>query len=62
MPILRWFGFSELWSLPLMVSVPPVGVSKPAIIRRTVVLPQPDGPRKETNSPFSIVMLKFLTT
>ena len=26
--------------------------SKPAIMRSVVVLPQPDGPTKETNSPF----------
>ena len=30
---------------------PDVGSSKPATMRSTVVLPQPDGPRKETNSP-----------
>jgi hypothetical protein len=31
--------------------VPPVGLSRSAITRRKVVLPQPDGPMKETNSP-----------
>ena len=31
--------------------LPAVGSSKPATMRSTVVLPQPDGPRKETNSP-----------
>ena len=30
---------------------PSVGRSKPAIMRRVVVLPQPDGPRSEKNSP-----------
>jgi hypothetical protein len=30
---------------------PSVGVSKPAIILRVVVLPQPDGPSIEKNSP-----------
>ncbi len=28
-------------------------VSKPAIMRNVVVLPQPDGPRKAMNSPFA---------
>jgi len=32
---------------------PPLGSTKPAIICRVVVLPQPDGPSNETNSPFS---------
>ncbi len=58
MPILRWFDFRRDWSLPSMVMVPPVGTSKPATIRRIVVLPQPDGPRNETNSPLLIDMLK----
>src|SRR5512137_2063562 len=30
---------------------PDVGFSKPAMIRRAVVLPQPDGPRNVTSSP-----------
>lgn len=30
---------------------PEEGRSNPAIIRRVVVFPQPDGPRKVTNSP-----------
>ena len=31
-----------------------MGVSKPAIIRSMVVLPQPDGPSIEKNSPCAI--------
>src|SRR5207247_11272386 len=31
--------------------VPEVGSSSPAIIRSSVVLPQPDGPRRTRNSP-----------
>jgi hypothetical protein len=31
-----------------------VGVSNPAIMRRVVVLPQPEGPRREKNSPRAI--------
>src|SRR4249919_501400 len=34
--------------------LPDVGVSKPAIIRRTVVLPEPEGPNIEKNSPSRI--------
>ena len=30
---------------------PDVWMSRPAIARSSVVLPQPDGPRKQTNSP-----------
>src|SRR6478736_5003476 len=62
MPMLRWFGFSGIWSLPAIVIEPALGVSKPAIILKTVVLPQPEGPRKETNSPFSMCMVKSCTT
>src|SRR3990172_1665603 len=41
--------------------VPAVGISKPAIIRNVVVLPQPEGARKLTNSPFSAARLKSST-
>src|SRR4051812_22982013 len=44
-----------------MTMLPVVGCSKPAIIRKVVVLPQPLGPKKETNSPPSTVRLKSLT-
>ena len=33
---------------------PPSGRSKPAIMRSSVVLPQPDGPSRVKNSPASI--------
>jgi hypothetical protein len=41
---------------------PEVGFSKPAIMRRMVVLPQPDGPSREMNSPLSKAKLTDLTT
>ena len=41
--------------MPLTKIVPEVGFSRSAITRRNVVLPQPDGPMKETNSPLRIV-------
>ena len=37
--------------MPFTDSRPPVGVSSPATQRRKVVLPQPEGPMKLTNSP-----------
>jgi hypothetical protein len=51
MPTLRWFGARYVMSVPSTTIVPAVGFSNPAIIRSVVVLPQPDGPRNETNSP-----------
>src|SRR5262245_46622981 len=48
-------------SCPLTRIVPLVGNSKPAIIRKVVVLPQPEGPRNETNSPRSTSRLKSCT-
>ena len=37
--------------------LPAVGCSKPAISRSVVVLPQPDGPSSEKNSPLAIVQV-----
>jgi hypothetical protein len=49
-------------SRPSTRIVPSSGASNPATIRSTVVLPQPEGPRSETNSPFSMGSEKSLTT
>ena len=51
----RLSGGSRVTSRPRSSIVPLVGRSKPPIIRRVVVLPQPDGPRSEKNSPVPIV-------
>ena len=40
---------------PEMRMSPASGCSNPAIMRSVVVLPQPDGPSSEMNSPGSIV-------
>lgn len=40
---------------------PESGRSNPAIMRNSVVLPQPEGPSRVKNSPFSIVMLTLFT-
>ena len=53
MPSPRLAGFTARRSRPSSRIAPPVGSTKPAIICRVVVLPQPDGPSSETNSPFS---------
>jgi len=39
-----------LTSLPSMEMVPPSGISRPAIRRRSVVFPLPDGPRNATRA------------
>ncbi len=62
MPMLRWFGLRLTTSLPSMWMAPVSGNSKPATMRSVVVLPQPEGPRKDTNSPLSIARLKSRTT
>src|SRR5215468_500823 len=40
---------------------PDVGSSRPAIIRKVVVLPQPEGPRMTKNEPWSTVKFTPLT-
>ena len=40
-------------SSPPMKTRPSFGRTKPAIMRSVVVLPQPEGPRREKNSPSS---------
>ena len=51
MPKSRRLAGTCVRSRPANVSVPAVGVSRPAMIRISVVLPQPDGPRKQTSLP-----------
>ena len=48
MPISRRGFFT---SVPASTIDPPVGCSSPAIIIKSVLLPQPLGPSSETNSP-----------
>ena len=40
---------------------PDVGSSRPAIMRRVVVLPQPDGPSRQKNEPSGMVKVEFFT-
>src|SRR5216684_1239506 len=44
-------GVRSLTSRPPIRISPDVGSSSPAIIRRSVVLPEPEGPRRTRNSP-----------
>ena len=46
--------------LPSKNTSPLVGSRKPAIMRRVVVFPQPEGPRKVTNSLSFMSRLMFL--
>ena len=43
--------------MPLTEIVPAVGFSRSAMTRNSVVLPQPDGPISETNSPLAMSRL-----
>src|SRR5947209_15876240 len=51
----------DVTSSPSSRMRPDVGSSSPAIIRKVVVLPQPDGPRMTKNEPWSTVKLTPLT-
>ena len=51
MPMSRLAGGRALMSVPPTFTVPPSGVSKPATTFRSVVLPEPLGPRMVSNSP-----------
>src|SRR5690242_11966438 len=61
----RRSGGTEPWGeerrSPSISMVPWEGSMKPAIIRSVVVLPQPEGPRSETNSPGASARLKSAT-
>ncbi len=57
----RSFGAFWLTTSPPIRSSPPEMSSSPAIIRRAVDLPQPDGPTRIMNSPSAIVRSMLLT-
>jgi len=58
----RAFGGMLLTTLSPMRISPLVISSRPASIRKSVVLPQPEGPTSTTNSPSLIVTLTPCTT
>src|SRR6266496_4210163 len=51
MAISRFSGASSFMRLPAMMMSPDVTRSRPAIMRKVVVLPQPEGPSRQTTSP-----------
>src|SRR5919107_2271299 len=54
MAMSRWRGGRSLTTWSPIKTLPPVMSSRPAIIRRAVDFPQPEGPTKTTNSPSGI--------
>src|ERR671924_376377 len=54
MAILRARGGSSLTTRPPMSTSPSVGCSSPAMVRSSVVLPHPEGPRRTRYSPSSV--------
>ena len=52
----RLLGGTSVIACPSMKISPSLGNSKPAIMRRSVVLPQPEGPSSEKNSPWRIAI------
>src|SRR4051794_11772822 len=52
--MLRSIGATSVTSRPPIRISPFVGSSSPAVIRSTVVLPEPEGPTRTTNSPSAI--------
>src|SRR5579859_2374349 len=61
MAMRRSRGVRSFTTLPPMRISPAVGVSRPAIIRRRVVFPEPEGPRKTRNSPSRVSRSTSLT-
>src|SRR5262249_35380072 len=54
-------GETPFTTSPSMAIAPAVGSSSPAIIRRAVVFPQPDGPTRTMNSPSAMVQVSAST-
>src|SRR5215204_4268602 len=61
MAISRWRGGRSLTTWSPIKTLPSVMSSRPAIIRRAVDFPQPEGPTKTTNSPSGISKFILLT-
>src|ERR1700704_5161287 len=61
MAIRRSLGVISFTTFPPIRISPDVGVSSPAIIRKSVVFPEPDGPRKTRNSPSRVSRSTSLT-
>src|SRR5271165_4887664 len=59
--MLRWSGRKSFMRLPAMTTSPSLARSRPAMMRKVVVLPQPEGPKRHTTSPADTDRFKFLT-
>ena len=57
----RSYGGRPARSMPSSTMRPVVGVSKPASIRSSVLLPQPEGPSRAKISPLAISTLAWST-
>src|SRR3954453_5603079 len=62
MAMSRCFGGTRLTTRPPIAISPSLISSSPAIIRSSVLLPQPDGPTSTVNSPSAISMLTPCST
>ena len=58
----RLDGGTSFTTWPSICNSPEVMLSSPAIVRKSVDLPQPDGPTKTTNSPDLMSRSMFLRT
>src|ERR1700729_2748574 len=59
--MLRWSGLRSFIRFPAMMTSPTLARSRPAMMRKVVVLPHPEGPRRQTTSPAETLRLTFLT-
>ena len=62
MPMLRLLGAVRVMGAPPIRMSPPVTLSKPASSIRTVVFPEPDGPKRVMNSPLATSRSNPFTT
>ena len=59
MPMPRSFGSSQVTLRPSIQTWPALTSSRPAMALSSVDFPQPDGPSRTMNSPFSISIERF---
>src|ERR1700722_12005741 len=57
----RWSGRRSFIRFPAMTTSPALARSSPAMMRKVVVLPHPEGPKRQTTSPAETARFTFLT-
>src|ERR1700729_1183145 len=57
----RWSGLRSFIRFPAMTTSPALARSSPEMMRRVVVLPHPEGPKRHTTSPAETARFTFLT-